>query len=94
MTMNQFVRTALEEAGIPVIDEAGLSPKAPSFAPIPALHPLVRDALSREYPGGLYSHQSAAIEAGLNGRNGGENRPTIFSRGQWRSSSDFKAWSV
>lgn len=69
MPMAQVVRKALEEAGIPVIEEAGISPKAPSFAPIPALHPLVRDALSREYPGGLYSHQSAAIEAGLNGRN-------------------------
>lgn len=69
MPIAQVVRKALEEAGIPVIEEAVVSPKAPSFAPIPALHPLVREALSREYPGGLYSHQSTAIEAGLNGRN-------------------------
>lgn len=56
-----------QQVGIRIDEQIELPSRDASFlSPPSALHPSVQEFLRREYPNGLYSHQSKAISAALN----------------------------
>ena len=58
----------LKRVGLPPTEVVTLSGRSASYRPIPSgLSPALQSHLSALLPGGLYSHQAEAMEAGLKG---------------------------
>ena len=60
----------LEECQLSIVEKTDIPPKGSRNLPIPPkLHPRLREDLLKEFPQGLYSHQTEAINAYLESEN-------------------------